>query len=175
MSTDRKGYIQVYTGNGKGKTTASLGLTLRAVGAGMKVFIGQFMKGQEYSELKTFKLLAPNAEIMQLGGECFVFNDPSDEDIRMAEEALKICEEKMLSGKYDIIVMDEVNVALYLKLLKEDDVLAFMDKKPESLELVMTGRYASEKVIEKADLVTEMKDIKHYYDIGVDARVGIEN
>jgi len=170
-----KGYIQVYTGNGKGKTTASLGLTLRAVGAGMKVFIGQFMKGQDYSELKTFKLLEPNVEIMQLGGECFVFNDPSEKDIEMAEDALKICEEKMLSGKYDMIVMDEINVTLYLKLLKEEDVLALMDKKPESLELIMTGRYASEKIIEKADLVTEMKDIKHYYDIGVDARVGIEN
>ncbi len=175
MEKQSKGYVQVYTGNGKGKSTASFGLALRAVGAGYKVFIGQFLKGQDYSELKSFELLAPNVEVVKLGGECFIFGDPSEEDYVMAKEGLALCEKKLTSGEFDIVILDEINVALYFKVITEEDLLALIDKKPEHVELILTGRYASEKVIERADLVTEMKEIKHYYNIGVDARVGIES
>lgn len=169
-----KGYIQVYTGNGKGKTTASLGLTLRAIGAGYKVFIGQFLKGMKYSELKTFEMFAEYVEIKQLGGDCFVFGKPSEEDIRRAVDGLKICQEKIMSGKFDVVIMDEINVAVSLGLVPLDEVLNLMDNKPKNVELIMTGRNAHEKIMEKADLVTEMREIKHYYSKGVEAREGIE-
>ncbi|MBQ3033692.1 MAG: cob(I)yrinic acid a,c-diamide adenosyltransferase [Deferribacterales bacterium] len=169
-----KGYIQVYTGNGKGKTTSCMGLALRAAGAGFKVFIGQFLKGMKYSELESFKKLAPNVEIQQLGGDYFVFGKPSEEDIRMARDGLQLCRNKMLSGEYDVIIMDEINVACHIGLVPLEDVLSLMDEKPEHTELIMSGRYAHQEVMDKADLVTEMREIKHYYNNGVEARVGIE-
>lgn len=169
-----KGYIQVYTGNGKGKTTASIGLSIRAIGAGYKVFIGQFLKGMKYSELTTFEMFADQIEIKQLGGECFVFGKPSGEDIRRAVDGLRICKEKIMSGKFDVVIMDEINVAVSLGLVPLDEVINIMDNKPESVELIMTGRNAHEKIMEKADLVTEMREIKHYYQKGVEAREGIE-
>ncbi len=169
-----KGYIQIYTGNGKGKTTACMGLALRAAGAGYRVFIGQFMKGAGYSELKSVEMLSPYVEIKQLGGECFVFGKPSAEDFRLAAEGFELCRKNMLSGKYDIIIMDEINVAQSIGLVPLKDVLALMDEKPENVELVMTGRGAAPEMMEKADLVTEMREIKHYYQKGVEARTGIE-
>mgnify|MGYP001264632974 CR=1 FL=1 len=168
-----KGYIQIYTGNGKGKTTASLGLSLRAVCAGFNVFFGQFVKGMKYSELKAMEFL-PNFEMKQYGRNCFIFNDPEPEDIRLAREGLEELGEKLSSGEYDLIVMDELNIALYYKLFSVEDVLDILDKKAEKTEIVITGRYAPEKLIERADLVTEMKEIKHYYTEGVQAREGIE-
>lgn len=169
-----KGYIQVYTGNGKGKTTASLGLAVRALGAGYKVFIGQFLKGMTYSELTTFEMFTGKLEIKQLGKDCFVFGKPSLEDIQMATEGLELCKTKMMSGLFDVIIMDEINVAISLGLVPLDEALNLMDNKPENVELIMTGRNAPRQVIEKADLVTEMREIKHYYQKGIEARIGIE-
>lgn len=170
------GYIQVYTGNGKGKTTAALGLALRAAGHGMKTYIGQFLKGQHYGELTAAEKLSPLIRIERFGREGFlhITEGPDDEDIRRAREGLQKCREAMLSGKYQIVVLDEVNTAVHFKILPEQDVLDFLDKRPAGVEVVLTGRYAPDSFIARADLVTEMTAVKHYYDRGVKAREGIE-
>jgi cob(I)alamin adenosyltransferase len=170
------GYVQVYTGNGKGKTTAALGLALRAAGHGMKTYIGQFLKGQHYGEIAAAEKLSPHIRIERFGREGFVHitEGPDDEDIRRAAEGLQKCRQAMLSGQYQIIVLDEINTAVLLKVLTLQDVLDFLAERPESVELVLTGRGAPQAVIDKADLVTEMKNIKHYYERGVKARTGIE-
>lgn len=168
-----KGYIQVYTGNGKGKTTAALGLTLRAVCAGKKVYFGQFMKGLEYSELRAVEML-DNFKIRQFGGVNFVCGEPGQQDIEDARRGLQKMKEVLSSGEYDIVVFDEINTVLYYKMVPVEEVLDILSSKPERTEVVLTGRYAPQEIIDKADLVTEMKEIKHYYDQGVEARVGIE-
>ncbi len=170
------GYVQVYTGNGKGKTTAALGLTLRAVGAGLRVYIAQFLKGSDYSEVKCIKeRFSDLVDIEQFGTPRFVrTGNITEEDLELAKKALSRIEEALTSGKYDIVIMEEANVAAYLGLIKTEDILRLIDIKPSNVELVITGRYAPEEVIERADLVTEMKEIKHYYTKGVQARVGIE-
>ncbi|MCD4774146.1 MAG: cob(I)yrinic acid a,c-diamide adenosyltransferase [Bacteroidales bacterium] len=169
-----KGYIQIYTGNGKGKTTAAIGLAIRAAGHNKNCFIGQFMKGREYGELKTLQKI-PQIEIEQFGiTKCITKEEVSEEYKEKSKKALLKCESKMLSGKYEIIVLDEINVSVWFGLINEKDVLDLIAKKPENVELILTGRYAPESIIEKADLVTEMKIIKHYYDKGVNARNGIE-
>jgi len=171
-----QGYIQIYTGNGKGKTTAALGLALRAAGYGFKSYIGQFLKGQTYGELFSVKKLSPLITIEQFGRKGFIHvtRNPDKQDIKRAKYGLKKCLEAMLSGKYKIIVLDEINVAVDFNLLSEQEVLKFMAKKPEEVELILTGRYAPPSFIKKADLVTEMKEIKHYYQQGIKARNGIE-
>lgn len=169
-----KGYIQIYTGNGKGKTTAAFGLALRAVGAGLEVYIAQFVKGIEYSELKSVKRLSDSITLRQYGLGFFVNRKPNKEDIRVAREGLKEVREIMCSGMYDLVILDEANVAAYHKLFSVQDLLDFMRAKPENVELVITGRKADSRIIESADLVTEMKEIKHYYHSGVEARIGIE-
>lgn len=168
-----KGYIHVYTGNGKGKTTAALGLSLRAICAGKKVFFGQFIKGMEYSELKSQEMLA-NFKIQQFGRDCFIYNDPTEEDIAIAREGLKACEEILIQGEYDIVVLDELNIGIYYKLFSVDEVIEIINKRAPHVEVIITGRYAEDKLIDLADLVTEMKEIKHYYTQGVEARRGIE-
>jgi cob(I)alamin adenosyltransferase len=168
-----KGFIQVYTGNGKGKTTAALGLSVRAVCAGKKVFFAQFIKGMKYSELDVVNYLK-GLYIKQYGRDCFIFNEPTDEDIRLANEGLEECEKVLTSGEYDLVVLDEINVALYYNLFPLERVLKMLDNKSEGTEVVLTGRYAPQELIDKADLVTEMKEIKHYYKKGVMAREGIE-
>ncbi|TCU70657.1 cob(I)alamin adenosyltransferase [Tissierella praeacuta] len=168
-----KGYIHVYTGNGKGKTTAALGLSLRAIFAGKKVFFGQFIKGMDYSELESQRYL-PNFKIQQFGRVCFIYNNPTDEDIRMAKEGLEICKRILNSHEYDIVVLDEINIATYYRLLDPDDIIDILKNREPKIEVILTGRYADEKIIEFADLVTEMKEIKHYYYRGVEARKGIE-
>ncbi|WP_455089197.1 cob(I)yrinic acid a,c-diamide adenosyltransferase [Peptoanaerobacter stomatis] len=168
-----KGYVQVYTGNGKGKTTCALGLSLRAVCSGKKVFFGQFLKGMDYSELKAPNIL-PNFTLKQYGTDRFIRKNPSKEDYEMAREALEDAKKNMLSNNYDIIVLDEINVACYMGLISVDDIINLIRIKPDNVELVLTGRYADEKIIEIADLVTNMDEIKHYYKKGVQARVGIE-
>ncbi|MEY8415682.1 cob(I)yrinic acid a,c-diamide adenosyltransferase [Tissierella praeacuta] len=168
-----KGYIHVYTGNGKGKTTAALGLSLRAIFAGKKVFFGQFIKGMDYSELESQRYL-PNFKIQQFGRDCFIYNNPTDEDIRMAKEGLEICKRILNSHEYDIVVLDEINIATYYRLLDPDDIIDILKNREPKIEVILTGRYADEKIIEFADLVTEMKEIKHYYYKGVEARKGIE-
>ncbi len=171
-----KGYIQVYTGKGKGKTTAALGLALRAAGHGQRVYIGQFLKGQMYGELLSLKKFLPLVTIEQFGRKGFIHvsKDPDLEDIVRAKRGLKKCFEAMLSKKYRIVVLDEINVAVDLQLITEAEVHRFLDKKPEDVEIVLTGRYAPASFIKRADLVTEMKEKKHYYQKGVMARKGIE-
>ncbi len=168
-----KGQIQIYTGSGKGKTTAALGLSLRGVCAGKKVFFGQFIKGMDYSELKAGEYL-PGFEIRQFGRDCFIYNDPVEEDIAAAKEGLAICKEILNKGEYDIVVLDELNIALHYKLFSLEDVMEMLENKCEKTEVVITGRYAPKELIEMADLVTEMKEIKHYYKKGLQARKGIE-
>ncbi len=169
-----KGYVQVYTGNGKGKTTAAIGLAMRAVGAGLKVFIGQFVKGMYYSELKSLSKLSPQLVVKQFGRETFVHNKPSEEDVRAARKGYEEVKALIKGGEYDLVILDEANIAIYFNLLTVDDLLSLIEEKPESVELVFTGRNADPRLIEKADLVTEMKDIKHYFEDGVRARKGIE-
>jgi cob(I)alamin adenosyltransferase len=171
-----RGYVQVYTGNGKGKTTAALGLAFRAAGHGMKTYIGQFLKGQHYGEIDAAAMISPLIRIERFGREGFVHvvDGPDDEDFLRARKGLQKCREAMLSGDFSIIVLDEINTAVLLKLLTEQDVLEILDTKPDNVEIVLTGRSASPAVIERADLVTEMNDIKHYYEKGVKARTGIE-
>jgi len=152
------GYVHIYTGNGKGKTTAAFGLAMRAVGRGKKVCIIQFMKPDEgYGE---------QISARKLGIEVH-------EDIERAEQALQFAREK-LREDYDLLILDEINVALDFNLIKLDDVMELIDSLPEKTELVLTGRYAKPEIIEKADLVTEMREVKHYYTKGVMAREGIE-
>ena len=171
-----KGYIQVYTGNGKGKTSAALGLALRAAGHGFKTFFGQFLKGQDYGELAAVKKLSSFITIEQFGRKGFIHvtEDPDKKDIAKARKGLAKCFEMMISGKYHIIVLDEINVAVHFNLFAEKDILDFLDKKPEGIEVVLTGRYAPQSFIDRADLVTEMKEIKHPYQKGIKARLGIE-
>ncbi len=168
-----KGYVQVYTGNGKGKTTAALGLALRGAGAGLKVYIAQFVKGEEYSEHKALARLSDFITIKQFG-RGFVGKLPDERDIEAAKEGLKETREIMCSGQYDIIILDEANIAVHLNLFSVDDLLDFIQAGPEDVELIITGRMADPRVMERADLVTEMKEIKHYYQEGVQARYGIE-
>lgn len=169
-----KGYIQVYTGDGKGKTTAALGLAMRAYGAGLNVFIAQFVKGMKYSEQETFKVLSKHITVKQYGRGCFIKGDPTEEDVKAAKDGFKEVRDIMLSGKYQVLILDEANIATYYKLISVDDLLKLIGEKPEEMELIITGRKADTKIIEAADLVTEMKEVKHYYNNGVMAREGIE-
>jgi cob(I)alamin adenosyltransferase len=169
-----KGYIQVYTGDGKGKTTAALGLAMRAFGAGFNIFMAQFVKGMKYSEQEAFKVLSDHLTVKQYGRGCFIKGDPVEEDIKAAQEGLKEVKDIMLSGKYEIIILDEANIATFYNLFSVDDLLDLISEKPDDLELIITGRRADPRIIEAADLVTEMKEVKHYYQEGVVARTGIE-
>lgn len=168
-----KGYVQVYTGEGKGKTTASLGLALRAVCAGKKVYMGQFVKDMKYNEAKAGKYL-PGFKIEQLGVGCFFDREPSKKDIEAAEKGLDKIKGILKEGKYDIVILDEINIAIYYNLLSPTKVVEVIEQRKPKTEVVLTGRYASDIIIENADLVTEMKEIKHYYSNGVKARNGIE-
>ncbi|MCP3177713.1 cob(I)yrinic acid a,c-diamide adenosyltransferase [Desulfuromonas sp. KJ2020] len=171
-----QGRVQVYTGNGKGKTTAALGLALRAVGRGFKVCMVQFIKGGgEYGEHEAARRLAPLLTIHQTGRDNWIFKDKLDpEDIRVAQEALVLARQALTSGDYDLVILDEINGAVWFGLLSVEDILDLMAARPASVELVLTGRSADPRVIETADLVTEMTEIKHYYQQGVPARIGIE-
>ena len=171
-----RGYIQVYTGDGKGKTTAALGLALRAAGHGLHTVIVQFMKGWiDYGELEGARKLAPCVEIIQAGRDTFVNRrNPDPEDVRLAREGWRTAKGIISEGKADIVVLDEINCAMDFGLLPVDEVLEALRNKPDGMELVLTGRGAPAAVLEIADLVTEMREIKHYYATGVDARVGVE-
>ncbi len=175
MTKKSKGLVQVFTGNGKGKTSAALGTVLRALGHGLRVYIVFFMKGKyPYGEFSTLSKL-PNVDIASFGLRCLI--DPSNinpEEIEQAKLALSAARKAMLSGNYDIVVLDEVNVALHFKLIELDEVVRLIGDKPRNVELILTGRYADAKLIELADLVTEMVKLKHPYDKGVKARKGIE-
>jgi cob(I)alamin adenosyltransferase len=171
-----KGYIQVYTGDGKGKTTAALGLAVRAAGHGLHTVILQFMKGWiDYGELEGVKMLAPLVEIHQAGRDTFVNRkNPDPEDRRLARGGWELAKELILEKKADIVVLDEINCAIDFGLVPVEEVVEVLKKKPEGMELILTGRGAPRELIEIADLVTEMKEVKHYYAKGVDARIGVE-
>nr|WP_275938153.1 cob(I)yrinic acid a,c-diamide adenosyltransferase [Oryzomonas sagensis] len=170
-----RGCIQVYTGNGKGKTTAALGLALRAVGRGLKVCVFQFIKGGgPYGEHLIAGNLAPLFTIIQTGRPGWVNTKDITKDRQVAQEALERAKGILASGEYDLVVLDEINGAVGFGLVDVEQVLELIGLKPEKTELVLTGRNAHEKVIETADLVTEMREIKHYYKAGVPARTGIE-
>ncbi|HJV64914.1 MAG TPA: cob(I)yrinic acid a,c-diamide adenosyltransferase [Geomonas sp.] len=171
-----QGLIQVYTGNGKGKTTASLGLALRAVGRELKVCMIQFMKGGgPYGEQMAAERLAPLLTIVQTGRRGWVNKDnPHQDDKKLAAEALELARQAVTGGLYDLVIMDEINGAVSMGLVPVEGVLELMRDKPHNVELVLTGRNADQRVIEAADLVTEMREVKHYYKAGVPARVGIE-
>jgi len=167
------GYIHLYTGNGKGKTTAALGLALRAAGAGKSVFIAQFVKGMFYSELNALKRF-PEISLKQYGLDCFIVNKPTQNDIAAARKGLEEVSEIILKDKYDMLILDEICIALHYHLFEVYEVIAFLNAKPAEMEIVMTGRYAPPELYEAADLVTEMTEIKHYYNKGIEARKGIE-
>ena len=171
-----RGMVHVYTGNGKGKTTAALGLALRALGWGLKVYMIQFMKGDpEYGELQAVKNL-PNFVIRQYGRPDFVDRkNPSQEDLRLAQEGLAHAQEIVAMGQYDLVILDEINVALNFKLIDLQEVLRLIDGKPQETELVLTGRYAPQQIVQAADLVTEMREVKHYFQLGRKPRNGIEH
>ena len=169
-----KGYVQVYTGNGKGKTTAALGLSIRALGAGKRVFIGQFAKSKHYSELETIEKLLKNITIKQFGMGCFIFEKPKEEDIQAAQKGLKEIMSIIESDEFDVIILDEANIAVHYNLITADELISAINRRSQRTEIIITGRYAKQEIMDVADLVTEMKEIKHYYQQGVQARVGIE-
>ena len=174
----QKGLVIVYTGGGKGKTSAALGLVLRAVGYNHKVCMVQFVKGSwHYGELDSAKRLAPEFELITAGkGFVGILDDksPREEHVKAANDTLAISKEKMMSGKFDVVILDEINYAVQLELLKLGDVIDMIKSKPAELDLVLTGNHAAKEVIELADLVTEMKEIKHPFKSGIKAKKGID-
>lgn len=178
-NNDENGWVIVYTGDGKGKTTAALGLTLRAVGHGNRVLMIQFLKsGWEYGELKGTERLAPEFTIKPMGIGCVGILDddkPFEEHQHAAQKALEASREAVGRMDYDIVILDEVNIATHLKLIDVDDLLTLIKERSPKLTLVLTGRYADERIIEVADLVTEMKEIKHPFQKGIPSRKGIDH
>lgn len=174
LKPSEKKYIQLYMGNGKGKTTAAIGLAVRAAGYGLKTYIGQFMKGWPYGELAALKNF-PLITIEQYGDEnCIRKEDVNENHIERARQGLEKILNAMHSGQYDILILDEINVAVWFGLLPVADVVAVLARRPETIEVVLTGRNAPKELIDAADLVTEMKEIKHYYTNGILARDGID-
>ena len=170
-----KGYVQVYTGNGKGKTTAALGLAIRAAGAGLRVYIAQFVKGMKYSELEALDRYSDRITLKQYGRTCFIRNEPTPEDISAAREGLEEVRILLASGEYQLFILDEANIAVYYNLFSADELVNLVRSRPDSVEVVITGRNAHPKILEIADLITEMKEVRHYFTKGVDARTGIES
>ncbi|HKL01943.1 MAG TPA: cob(I)yrinic acid a,c-diamide adenosyltransferase [Desulfotignum sp.] len=168
-----KGYVQVYTGNGKGKTTAAIGLAVRGAGAGLQVFVGQFLKQGNYSEIKALSRF-DNITVEQFGMGKFVRGAPSEKEIAAARTGYARLCDILTAGAQDLVIVDEGNVAVTSGLISEAEMLGLIAKKAENVELVITGRGAVPAVMERADLVTEMKEIKHYFQQGVAARRGIE-
>jgi cob(I)alamin adenosyltransferase len=168
------GYTQIYTGDGKGKTTAALGLALRAAGAGLNVYIAQFIKSGDYSEIKALSRFADRITVEQFGLGRFIKGQPAPEDVAAAQKGLAAIRSALASGTYQVVIMEEGNVAALSGLFPVEEILAVMSQKPTDVELVITGRGADPRVVDEADLVTEMKAVKHYYQAGVAARVGIE-
>jgi len=169
-----KGYVQVYTGDGKGKTTAALGLALRAAGAGLRVFVAQFVKSGEYSEMKALGRFDDLITMRQFGTGRFISGAPEEEDIRAARQGWQEMKSIIAAGAHDVVVLDELNIAIFYNLISPDELIELIDSRPVQVELVITGRHAHEKVLARADLVTDMREVKHYYAAGVQARDGIE-
>ncbi|KAA0258978.1 cob(I)yrinic acid a,c-diamide adenosyltransferase [Deferribacter autotrophicus] len=172
MMLDR-GFIQVYTGNGKGKTTAAIGLSIRAAGAGLRVFFAQFLKTAEYNEHNILRQIE-NIEVKTYGRGCLIRGKPEEIDYRLASAGFNEVKRIIESAQYDLVVLDEINVVVYYGLIETELVLSLIRNKPENVELVLTGRYAPKEFIDNADLVTEFKEVKHYFHQGILAREGIE-
>lgn len=170
-----KGLVIVITGNGKGKTTAAMGQALRALGHGFKVLVIQFMKGKKYGEVLCAEKLLPNLKIIPCGLDSFVMKDnPAPVDIELARQGLKLAREALESREYRMVILDEINVALDFKLIALDEVLDLIKNKPSEIDLILTGRYAAPEIIEVADTVSEVREIKHHYSQGIKERAGIE-
>jgi cob(I)alamin adenosyltransferase len=165
--------IQVYTGNGKGKTTAAFGLALRAAGSGQNVYIGQFAKGRCYHEIKALKKIR-NIKIEQFGRGCFIKRSPEKIDVQMARAGLIRLNEVIGKKKHQLVILDEINIAVKLGLIPLNDLLKLINNTPKKIELVFTGRYAHPQIIKLADLVSQIKEVKHYYAKGIKGRPGIE-
>ncbi|MCV0366699.1 MAG: cob(I)yrinic acid a,c-diamide adenosyltransferase [Nitrosopumilus sp.] len=174
----KDGLTIVYTGKGKGKTTAALGIALRAIGYEKRICMIQFIKGSwHYGEMDSSKRLEPEFEMVAVGkGFVGIIDDKSskEEHKEIANEAIRISNEKIQSGKYDIVILDEINYAVNLGLIPVDDVLNLIKSKPQEVNLVLTGNYAKDEVINLADLVTEMREIKHPFQKGIKAKKGID-
>ncbi len=168
------GCVQVYTGDGKGKTTAATGLALRAVGAGMRVFIGQFIKAKDSHEMAVLRERCPEVSVEQFGEGRFIRGKPSPEDMAAARLGVERLLAVLASGDYDVVIADEANGALAAGLITVETLLAFVEARPDYVELVITGRNAPPELIDHADLVTEMQKVKHGFDAGIPAREGIE-
>ncbi len=169
-----KGFVHIYTGNGKGKTTAAIGLGIRATGEGLKVYMIQFMKGRRYSEIDALKNMK-NFTVVQFGRDEFVSKEnPEQIDIDLARKGFEHAKEIIKNGEHDLIILDEINVAVDFKLIPLKDVLKLMDEKPEKVELVLTGRYVHPDMVKQADLVSEILEIKHPYQNGIQSRKGID-
>lgn len=167
------GNVHVYTGNGKGKTTAMLGLALRAAGAGLKVYIGQFMKSGEYSEVAAIRKYLPCVKIEQYGSGRPCLAEINDEDRAAAKNGMLKAREAAREG-FDVVMLDEIHYAVHAGLVSVDETLELIKMKPPSVEMVLTGRYAADEIIEAADLVSEINELKHYFCMGYEARDGIE-
>jgi cob(I)alamin adenosyltransferase len=170
----KQGLVQIYTGDGKGKTTAALGLALRAAGRGLMVFIAQFAKGVFYGELQALKRFEPQITLHQYGRKTFIHDEPTEEDVRLAREGWREIQEVIARGKCDLVILDEIGIALHYRLVTLEEATELVRRKPDTVELVLTGRKIPEELYVEADLVTEMREIKHYYNAGVAARKGIE-
>ncbi len=177
MKKLKQGFIQIYTGNGKGKSTAAIGLAIRALGYGLKVYMLQLMKDFPYNEMKILSNLSEDLVIKKIGKDDWVFRKekPPQNEVNEAIEALSHLKDLMIAEKYDLFILDEIFAAVYFGLIDEDRVIEIINKKPDQIELVLTGRYCSDKIIRMADLVTEMKEIKHYYSKGIFSRPGIDS
>ncbi|MCX7982947.1 MAG: cob(I)yrinic acid a,c-diamide adenosyltransferase [Syntrophales bacterium] len=171
----KRGIVYVITGDGKGKTTAALGLALRAIGHGQKVYFAQFMKGREYGEVKAAREFIPSLVIAQFGRDEFVKKGDADPiDIRLAQKGWHVVRQAIDTGQYDLVVLDEINVAVDFGLIPLEWVLDLIKSKPEGLDLVLTGRNAPPEVIALADTVSEVKEIKHHFRQGIKGRAGME-
>lgn len=170
-----RGLVIVITGNGKGKTTAAFGQALRAIGQGYKVFVVQFMKGRKYGEFLAAEKYLPNLTIKMSGLDSFVMRDnPAAIDIELAQKGLDTARKAIDSGKYDMVILDEINVALDFKLIKLKDVVDLIKNRPSTLDIILTGRYAPQEIIKLADTVSVVEEVKHHYSAGIKDRAGIE-
>ncbi len=174
LPTQNQGYIHLYTGEGKGKTTAAFGLALRAAGANKHIFIGQFAKGKIYSEIKAIDKFIPNITTEQYGLDCFIEHSPGKEDIASARKGLENIRSILKEDQYDMVILDEACIALLYRLFSLEELIEVIKSKPLRCELIITGRYAPYELIQIADVVTHMQETKHYFRIGVGAREGIE-
>ena len=170
----RKGYVQIYTGNGKGKTTAALGLALRSAGAGHRVFFAQFIKKTKCSEHKALERFSDLVTVRQFGTGFIRSGTITDMQLKAAAAGISEALEAVSSSAYDLVILDEINIAVHYGLVAVEDILSLINARPPGVELLLTGRYADKRIIEKADLITEMKEIRHYMNRGVRARKGIE-